>query len=277
MSLLFICLVLVCILCIGCLILVAIVIKLAIHVQRGPPIEIKEKKHSVKEEVKDEFKKTIKKLGDPVQELFHSAQDHLKLPKNPFTKQQTHRSIHLSEMTSHIQHMTAVSLPDGNTIMFQVNEKYQIDIYESQTRTESTPGAKKYDTNTLKIKAKPVIVNPKLPVITAVAFQHPDAWNGKPQVRVYYVDRDFMNIREAYRVGGNGEEWDDGWSFNKRDLVIAPTSGLTANVFQHPNDMRNFQVKLYYQRDNEDNHPDVAFNVVGAQDAWDTRRNVTTN
>ncbi|QPC77888.1 hypothetical protein HYE68_008640 [Fusarium pseudograminearum] len=276
LTLLFLCLVLVCMLCIGCLILVLLVIRLTIHVQQGPPIEIKETKHDHKEEVKQEVKKTIKKLGEPVQEFFHSAQDHLKLPNNPFTKKQISRSLHLSsEMASHVQNMVAVALPDGNTIMFQVNKDYDLVYYESRTPVESGSGRRKYDSDILKIRGKPVRVNPKLPVVAAVAFQHGDCYDGKAHVRVYYVDRDSFAIREVYRQGGNGEPWDDAEHFNNRGLVISPQSGLTANVFQAPNNKKNFQIKLYYLRDNEDPHPDVAFNVVAIQDLWDTRPNIT--
>jgi hypothetical protein len=99
------------------LILVIVVIRLTIHGQRGIPLEAKEKKDDakgkVKEKVKEEVEKTIKKLTDPVQDLFHSAQDHLKHPKNPFTQQpisQYFHSDHSSANMSHIQVASTTSL-----------------------------------------------------------------------------------------------------------------------------------------------------------------------
>lgn len=115
--LMFICLILVCILCLSCLILVIVVIRLCVHTQQSPPVKVEEKKREVKkefkEEVKETVKKTIKKLSEPAQELFHSAQDHLKHPKQPQQQQQqqqhlTQQSIDSfchpsSTMASHIQ------------------------------------------------------------------------------------------------------------------------------------------------------------------------------
>ncbi|RFN54070.1 hypothetical protein FIE12Z_1667 [Fusarium flagelliforme] len=177
-------------------------------------------------------------------------------------------------MSSHVQHMTAVSLPDGNTILFQVNEKYEIVYYESQTTIESIPDAKKYGTDTLQIKNKAIKVNTELPVIAAVAFQHPNSCGGKAQVRVYYVDRDSLQLCELIRVGGNGENWQEG-DVTSKQWGIAPTSGLTANVFQPSNDKSKFQIKVYYQRDNRDTYPDLAYNVVASGDDWSQRANIT--
>jgi hypothetical protein len=110
LPLLFICLVLVGILCTSCLILVIVVIRLTIHSQRSLPVETKEKKDDTKEKVKEEVKKTIKKLGGPVQDLLHSAQDHIKHPKNPFTQQSISQYLHPSAEMSHIQVASATFL-----------------------------------------------------------------------------------------------------------------------------------------------------------------------
>ncbi|KAF4336565.1 hypothetical protein FBEOM_9549 [Fusarium beomiforme] len=287
LPLLFICLVLVCILVTSCLILVIVVIRLTIHTQRSLPVEVKEKKQEAKEKqdakeklkdkVQEEVKKTIKKLGDPVQDFLHSAQDHLKHPKNPFTQHpisEYFHSDHSSTEMSHIQHMTAVAQPDGNTILFQVNEQYELIFYESQTPSEKIP-RKKYDLNTLTVNGSPIKVNKNLPVIAAVAFTHPDSCGGKPQVRVYYVHRDELSLREVYRVGGHDDEWKDGMDFNDKSFTISQISGLTANVFQPPSEKKNFIVKVYYQRDNADSYADVVYNIVGVSDEWGTRPNVT--
>ncbi|KAI1037022.1 hypothetical protein LB505_011431 [Fusarium chuoi] len=259
LPLLFICLVLVCILCTSCLILVILVIRLTIHAQRSLPIEAKEQKDvakgKVKEKVKEEVEKSIKKLTDPVQDLLHSAQDHLKHPKNPFTQQPISQYFHSdppSANMSHIQNMVAVAQNDGNTILFQVNKNYEIIFYESRTPSERIP-RKKYDMNTLKIKGKPIKVNPKLPTISAVAFTHPESCGGRPQ----------------------DEDWNDGLDFNDKDYSICEVSGLAANVFQSSGDKKSFQIKVYYQRDDKDEFADVSYNVVGVTDEWSTRPNVT--
>ncbi|KAF5568831.1 hypothetical protein FPANT_14026 [Fusarium pseudoanthophilum] len=58
--------------------------------QRSLPIEAKDQKDiskgKVKEKVQEEVEKSIKKLADPAQDFFYSAQDHLKHPTNPFTQ-----------------------------------------------------------------------------------------------------------------------------------------------------------------------------------------------
>lgn len=109
LPLLFICLVLVCILCTSCLILVILVIRLTIHAQRSLPIEAKEQKDvakgKVKEKVKEEVEKSIKKLTDPVQDLLHSAQDHLKHPKNPFTQQPISQYFHSDPPSANMSHI----------------------------------------------------------------------------------------------------------------------------------------------------------------------------
>ncbi|KAG5802575.1 hypothetical protein H9Q74_011997 [Fusarium xylarioides] len=281
LPLLFICLALVCILCTSCLILVMVVIRLTIHAQRSLPIEAKEHKDvtkgKVKEKVKEEVEKSIKKLTDPVQDFFHSAQDHLKHPKNPFTQQPISQYFHSdppSSNMSHIQNMVAVAQNDGNTILFQVNKNYEIIFYESRTPSERIP-RKKYDMNTLKIKGKPIKVNPKLPTISAVAFTRPESCGGRPQVRVYYVDRDNLFLREIIRIGDKDEDWNDGMDFNDKDYSICEVSGLAANVFQSSGDKKSFQIKVYYQRDNKDEFADVSYNVVGVTDEWSTRPNVT--
>ncbi|KAF5682410.1 hypothetical protein FDENT_7654 [Fusarium denticulatum] len=281
LPLLFICLVLVCILCTSCLILVIVVIRLTVHAQRSLPIESKEQrdtsKGKVKEKVKEEVEKSIKKLTDPVQDLFHSAQDHLKHPKNPFTQQPISQYFHSdppSANMSHIQNMVAVAQNDGNTILFQVNKNYEIIFYESRTPSERIP-RKKYDMNTLKIKGKSIKVNPKLPIISAVAFTHPESCGGRAQVRVYYVDRDSLFLREIIRVGDKDEDWNDGMDFNDKDYTICEVSGLAANVFQSTGDKKSFQIKVYYQRDGADEFADVSYNVVGVTDEWSTRPNVT--
>ncbi|KAF4430496.1 hypothetical protein FACUT_8862 [Fusarium acutatum] len=264
-----------------CLILVIIVIRLTIHAQRSLPIEAKEQKDitkgKVKEKVKEEVEKSIKKLTDPVQDLFHSAQDHLKHPKNPFTQQPISQYFHSdppSANMSHIQNMVAVAQNDGNTILFQVNKNFEIIFYESRTPSERIP-RKKYDMNTLKIKGKSIKVNPKLPIISAVAFTHPESCGGRAQVRVYYVDRDSLFLREIIRVGDKDEDWNDGMDFNDKDYTICEVSGLAANVFQSTGDKKSFQIKVYYQRDGADEFADVSYNVVGVTDEWSTRPNVT--
>src|SRR6478609_4028175 len=78
--------------------------------------------------------------------------------------------------------MVAVAQNDGNTILFQVNKNFEIIFYESRTPSERIP-RKKYDMNTLKIKGKSIKVNPKLPIISAVAFTHPESCGGKAQVK----------------------------------------------------------------------------------------------
>ncbi|KAF5623254.1 uncharacterized protein FTJAE_10639 [Fusarium tjaetaba] len=281
LPLLFICLVLVCILCTSCLILVIVVIRLNIHAQRSLPIQAKEQKDipkgNMKEKVKEEVEKSIKKLTDPVQDLFHSAQDHLKYPKNPFTQHPISQYFHSdppSVNMSHIQNMVAVAQNDGNTILFQVNKNYEIIFYESRTPSERIP-RKKYDMNTLKIKGKSIKVNPKLPIISAVAFTHPESCGGRAQVRVYYVDRDSLFLREIIRVGDKDEDWNDGMDFNDKDDTICEVSGLAANVFQSTGDKKSFQIKVYYQRDGADEFADVSYNVVGVTDEWSTRPNVT--
>ncbi|KAJ4038924.1 hypothetical protein NW758_008770 [Fusarium oxysporum] len=209
--------------------------------------------------------------------LFHSAQDHLKHPKNPFTQQpisQYFHSDHSSANMSHIQNMVAVAQNDGNTILFQVNKNFEIIFYESRTPSERIP-RKKYDMNTLKIKGKSIKVNPKLPIISAVAFTHPESCGGKAQVRVYYVDRDSLFLREIIRVGDKDEDWNDGMDFNDKDYTICEVSGLAANVFQSTGDKKSFQIKVYYQRDGADEFADVSYNVVGVTDEWSTRPNVT--
>ncbi|KAF5981282.1 hypothetical protein FBULB1_4848 [Fusarium bulbicola] len=281
LPLLFICLVLVCILCTSCLILVIVVIRLTIHAQRSLPIEAKEQKDiakgKVKEKVKEDVEKSIKRLADPVQDLFHSAQDHLKHSKNPFTQQPISEYFHSdppSANMSHIQNMVTVAQNDGNTILFQVNKNYEIIFYESRTPSERIP-RKKYDMNTLKIKGKSIKVNPKLPIISAVAFTHPESCGGRAQVRVYYVDRDKLFLREIIRVGDKDEDWNDDMDFNDKDYTICEVSGLAANVFQSTGDKKSFQIKVHYQRDGADEFADVSYNVVGVIDEWSTRSNVT--
>ncbi|KAF4487747.1 hypothetical protein FAGAP_11394 [Fusarium agapanthi] len=300
LPILFICLVLVCILCTSYLILVIVVIRLTIHAQRSLPIEVKEQKDiakgKVKEKVKEEVEKNIKKLTDPVQDLFHSAQDHLKHSKNPFTQQPISHYFHSdppSANMSHIQNMVAVAQNDGNTILFQINKNYEIIFYESRTPSERIP-RKKYDMNTLNIKGNPIKVNPKFPIISAVAFTQPRVlrWqsSGKrhvvtyiyffadpatKKVRVYYVDRDSLFLREINRVGDKNEDWNDGMDFNYKDYTICEVSGLAANVFQSTGDKKSFQVKICYQRDGADEFSDVSYYVVGVIDEWSTRPNVT--
>ncbi|KAH7240145.1 uncharacterized protein BKA55DRAFT_693687 [Fusarium redolens] len=277
LPLLFICLVLVGILCTSCLILVIVVIRLTIHAQRSLPVETKEKKDDAKEKVKEEVKKTIKKLGGPVQDLLHSAQDHLKHPKNPFTQQSISQYLHPSAEMSHIQNMVAVAQNDGNTILFQVNKNYEIIFYESRTPSERIP-RKKYDMNTLKIKGKSIKVNPKLPIISAVAFTHPESCGGRAQVKTtceFIMSTDNLFLREIIRVGDKDEEWNDGMDFNDKNHTICEVSGLAANVFQSTADKKSFQIKVYYQRDSADEFADVAYNVVGVTDEWSTRPNVT--
>ncbi|KAF5582211.1 hypothetical protein FPCIR_9643 [Fusarium pseudocircinatum] len=250
-------------------------------VLRSLPIESMEQrdttKGKVKEKVKEEVEKSIKKLTDPVQDLFHSAQDHLKHPKNPFTQQPISQYFHSdppSANMSHIQNMVAVAQNDGNTILFQVNKNFEIIFYESRTPSERIP-RKKYDMNTLKIKGKSIKVNPKLPIISAVAFTHPESCGGRAQVRVYYVDRDSLFLREIIRVGDKDEDWNDGMDFNDKYYTICEVSGLADNVFQSTGDKKSFQIKVYYQRDGADEFADVSYNVVGVTDEWSTRPNVT--
>ncbi|KAF5562467.1 hypothetical protein FPHYL_5661 [Fusarium phyllophilum] len=278
LPLLFICLVLVCILCTSCLILVIVVIRLTIHAQRSLPIEAREQKDiakgKVKENIKEEVEKSIKKLTEPVQDLFHSAQDHLKHPKNPFTQQPISQYFHSdppSANMSHIQNMVAVAQNDGNTILFQVNKNFEIIFYESCTPSERIP-RKKYDMNTLKIKGKSIKSSDKSHVATSLY------WRTDPEtkkVRVYYVDRDSLFLREIIRVGGKDEDWKDGMDFNDKDYTICEVSGLAANVFQSTGDRKSFQIKVYYQRDGADEFADVSYNVVGVTDEWSTRPNVT--
>jgi hypothetical protein len=94
-------------------------------------------------------------------------------------------------------------------------------------------------------------------------------------VRVYYVDRDNLFLREIIRVGDKDEEWNDGMDFNDKNHTICEVSGLAANVFQSTADKKSFQIKVYYQRDSADEFADVAYNVVGVTDEWSTRPNVT--
>ncbi|KAG4293236.1 hypothetical protein FPRO06_12724 [Fusarium proliferatum] len=165
---------------------------------------------------------------------------------------------------SHIQNMVAVAQNDGNTILFQVNKNYEIIFYESRTPSQRIH-RKKYDMNTLKIKGKSIKVNPKLPIISAVAFTHPESCGGRPQVkatsvRVYYVDRDNLFLHEIIRIGDKDEDWDDGLDFNDKDYSICEKS---------------FQIKVYYQRDDKNEFADVSYNVVGVSYEWSTRPNVT--
>ncbi|KAF5602685.1 uncharacterized protein FSUBG_7560 [Fusarium subglutinans] len=214
LPLLFICLVLVCILCTSCLILVIVVIRLTIHAQRSLPIEAKEQKDIAKGKVKE---KVIE------------------------------------------ENMVAVAQNDGNIILLQVNKNYEIIFYESRTPSERIP-RKKYDMNTLKIKGKSIKVNPKLPIISAVAFTHPESCGGRAQI---------------IRVGDKDEDWNDGMDFNDKDYTICEVSGLAANVFQSTGDKKSFQIKFYYQRDDADEFADVSYNAVGVTDEWSTRPNVT--
>ncbi|KAF5587620.1 hypothetical protein FPANT_6848 [Fusarium pseudoanthophilum] len=119
--------------------------------------------------------------------------------------------------------------------------------------------------NTLKIKVKSIKVNPKLPIISAVAFTHPESCGGRAQVRVHYVDRDSLFLREIIRVGDKDEDWNDGMDFNDRGYTICEVSGLAANVFQSTGD-KSFQIKIYYQRDGADEFADVSYNIVDVTD-----------
>ncbi|KAI6772934.1 hypothetical protein HG530_003892 [Fusarium avenaceum] len=279
--LMFICLILVCILCLSCLILVIVVIRLCVHTQQSPPVKVEEKKEikkEFKEDVKETVKKTIKKLSEPAQELLHSAQDHLKHPKQPqqqqqrFTQQSIDSFCHPSSTmsSSHTQHLVAVATPEANTILFQVDQDFNLCFYESSTPDETEN--EKYDFKSLKVDGGVIKVNSKLPVVAAVAFSLQFYCNGEAQVRVYYVSRDGNFLRELQRAGGVKGKWKHGEKFNNKNYRIAENSGLTANVFQVSKE--NFAVKVYYQESNEDIYADVVYNIVGSNE-WSTRPNVT--
>lgn len=182
LPLLFVCLILVCILCTSCLILVIIVVKFTIQTQRGPLVETnaKDNKQDSKDKVKEQIEKTIKKLVAPVQSISQSAQDHL--PKNLFKHQHNPQSPHPTpNMSSHTQHLVAVATPEANTILFQVNDKYELCLYESSTPVENDE--QPYDFRTIKVNGAPVKVNNGIPVIAAVAFSVSSYCGGEAQVR----------------------------------------------------------------------------------------------
>jgi hypothetical protein len=97
------------------------VIRLTIQTHRSLPIESKEQKDipkaKVKEKVKEEVEKSIKKLTGPVQDLFHSAQDHLKHPKNPFTQHPISQYFHSDPPSANMSHIQVAST---TSLMFQL-------------------------------------------------------------------------------------------------------------------------------------------------------------
>ncbi|KAM0545573.1 hypothetical protein ACHAPJ_011273 [Fusarium lateritium] len=173
-------------------------------------------------------------------------------------------------MASRIQDLVAVSTPEGNTILFQVDEDFNLCLYESSTPRETE--RKKYDNNSIRVNGGPVRVNEKLPVIAAVAYSAQQSCNNQAQVRLYYVSRDDLTLCELVRTGGSSGKWIPGEVFNDKGYSIAEGSGLTANIFQTGGN--NFAVKIYYQQNNKDKYPDVVYNVAGSDD-WSTRPNVT--
>ncbi len=79
-------------------------------------------------------------------------------------------------------------------------------------------------------------------------------------------------MRELRRTGGSDAKWTDGQVFNNQQNGIAKESGLTANVVQTQGG-RQQQLKLFYQR--EAGQLNVTYNVIGTNDVWTNRADVT--
>ncbi|KAM0418968.1 hypothetical protein ACHAPT_012126 [Fusarium lateritium] len=171
-------------------------------------------------------------------------------------------------MTAPLQDVTAVVTPSDQDIVFHVNSSGVISYWSSRSADETE--GEQYNTDNLKINGSPISVNPKLPILAAVAYRRPHS--EVDEVRVYYVDEKTLTIREIRRNGRSNAKWEVGQVFNQQQYQIAPNSGLTANVVSTCNN--GLQLKVYYQRDVD--KLNVVYNVLTqAGENWSTRYDVT--
>ncbi|CAH0028283.1 unnamed protein product, partial [Clonostachys rhizophaga] len=147
-------------------------------------------------------------------------------------------------------------------IVSHVNENHSISYYISRSPDETK--LQQYDNTTLKVAGSAIRVNPKLPVIAAVAYSDPktcaDHGHGKDEVRLYYVEPDTFLVKEIRRSGPpSNDTWEIGKEFDAKGYDIDKKSGLSANVVrvggQH-------QLKLYFQK--HPNELSVAYRLLEA-------------
>ncbi|CAG9956891.1 unnamed protein product [Clonostachys rosea f. rosea IK726] len=159
-------------------------------------------------------------------------------------------------------------------IVFHVNEKHLISYYISRDPDESKP--QQYDNTTIRVAGNPIRVDPKLPVIAAVAYSDPKTCCdygelGQDEVRLYYVEPDTRLVKEIRRSGPSSKDtWEFGKEFNSKGFDIDERSGLSTNVARVGG---GFQLKVYLQK-----HPDelsVAYRVLEAlHEDWSDRTDI---
>ncbi|KAL9111872.1 MAG: hypothetical protein Q9227_003722 [Pyrenula ochraceoflavens] len=170
--------------------------------------------------------------------------------------------------------LSAVTTRDasGNSkdLLFTVRPRgtqYVLSYFQSQDPNEAR--RRYYTPENITFGGEPIYVNPALPIVSAVAFF--DFKKQTEEVRVYYVHSNSLQIRELKRSGCDGK-WEPGEAFNNKEMELAQTSGITANVVSWDRQSKNGQLKVYFT--NEKGFLSLMYNDLD-EDEWIPRNNIT--